>query len=56
MIIYEEKIAPNARRVRMFLSEKNMLDQVEFVQLDLKAGDNISAEFRQKIQWQRYLF
>jgi glutathione S-transferase len=48
MIIYEEKIAPNARRVRMFLSEKNMLDQVEFVQLDLKAGDNISAEFRQK--------
>ena len=48
MIIYEEKIAPNARRVRMFLAEKGMLDQVDFVQLDLKAGDNISPSFRQK--------
>lgn len=48
MIIYEEKIAPNARRVRMFLAEKDMLDQVDFVQLDLKAGDNISSDFRQK--------
>ncbi len=47
MKIYEEKIAPNARRVRMFLAEKNITD-IEYVQLDLKAGDNISAEFKQK--------
>lgn len=48
MIIYEEKIAPNARRVRMFLAEKDMLDHVEFIQLDLRAGDNISSDFRFK--------
>jgi len=48
MIIYEEKVAPNARRVRMFLAEKNILDQIEFVQVDLKAGGNISSDFRQK--------
>ncbi len=47
MKIYEEKIAPNARRVRMFLAEKG-IEGVEFVQIDLKAGDNISAEFKQK--------
>ncbi len=48
MKVYEQKIAPNARRVRIFLAEKGVLDQVEFVQLDLKAGDNITREFKQK--------
>lgn len=48
MKIYEERIAPNARRVRIFLAEKGCLDEVEWVQLDLKAGENISPEFRQK--------
>lgn len=48
MKIYEERIAPNARRVRMYLAEKGMLDQVEFVQVDLKAGENITPDFRQK--------
>jgi glutathione S-transferase len=48
MKIYEASTAPNARRVRIFLAEKAMLDQVEFVQVDLQAGGNISAEFRQK--------
>lgn len=48
MKIYEEKIAPNARRVRIFLAEKNLLDKVDFEQVDLKAGDNISADFRKK--------
>ncbi len=47
MKIYEEKIAPNARRVRMFLAEKGISD-IDYVQVDLKAGENISAEFRQK--------
>ena len=46
MKIFEEKIAPNARRVRMFLAEKGV-ENVEFVQLDLKRGDNISDEFKQ---------
>jgi glutathione S-transferase len=48
MKIYEQKIAPNARRVRMFLAEKGLLDTVEFIQLDLHAGDNITKEFKQK--------
>jgi len=47
MKIFEEKIAPNARRVRMFLAEKGV-ENVEFVQVDLKRGDNVSAEFKQK--------
>lgn len=48
MKIFEEKTAPNARRVRMFLAEKGVLDSVEFVHVDLKAGGNISSEFRKK--------
>lgn len=47
MKIYEERIAPNARRVRMFLAEKNV-SNIEYVQVDLKAGDNISADFKLK--------
>lgn len=48
MKIYEQRLAPNTRRVRMFLAEKGLLEQVEFVELDLRAGDNITADFRQK--------
>jgi len=48
MKIYEEKIAPNARRVRMFLAEKGMLDSIEFEQVDLKSGGNITPDFREK--------
>ena len=48
MKIYEQKIAPNARRVRVFLAEKGLFDQVEFVELDLQKGENRTAEFRDK--------
>lgn len=48
MKLYESKVAPNARRVRMFLAEKGLLDQVDYIELDLQGGDNISAEFRKK--------
>lgn len=48
MKIYEMKIAPNPRRVRMFLAEKGLLDDVEFVELDLQKGENLTPEFRQK--------
>lgn len=47
MKIYEMKIAPNPRRVRIFLAEKGIQD-IEFIELDLQKGDNLSAEFRQK--------
>lgn len=48
MRILETRSAPNPRRVRMFLAEKNLLDQVEFIQLDLLAGDNLSDDYRRK--------
>lgn len=47
MRLYEEKIAPNARRVRMFLAEKG-IKNIEFVELNTQKGDNLTPEFRQK--------
>lgn len=48
MKIIEAKTAPNARRVRIFLAEKGVLDQVAFEQVDIQAGANLSAEYRAK--------
>ncbi len=48
MKIYEMRIAPNPRRVRMFLAEKDLLDSVEFIEMDLQKGENLSPEFRKK--------
>lgn len=42
MRIYEASTAPNPRRVRMFLAEKGI--KMEYVQLDLAAGDNLKPE------------
>jgi len=47
MKIYEMKMAPNPRRVRMFLAEKGIKD-IEFIQVDLQKGENLTAEFKQK--------
>ena len=47
MKIYETATAPNARRVRIFLHEKNIED-IEFVQMDILRGDNLTEEFKQK--------
>ena len=47
MKIYEMKIAPNPRRVRIFLAEKGIGD-IEFIELDLQKGENLSPEFREK--------
>jgi len=47
MKIYETKTAPNPRRVRIFLAEKKISD-VEFVQLDLQNGDNLTSDFQIK--------
>ena len=48
MKIYEMKKAPNPRRVRMFMAEKGILDQAEFVEMDLQQGENLTPEFAQK--------
>lgn len=47
MKIYEMKIAPNPRRVRVFLAEKE-IGNVEYVEIDAQKGENLSQEFREK--------
>ncbi|OUS30108.1 glutathione S-transferase [Gammaproteobacteria bacterium 45_16_T64] len=46
MKLYDTTLAPNARRVRMFLAEKNM--QVESIEINLLKGDNLTEEFRRR--------
>ena len=46
MKIYDTKTAPSPRRVRIFLAEKNI--PMEYVQVDLQSGENISPEMRAK--------
>lgn len=46
MKIYDTKTAPSPRRVRVFLAEKNI--PMEYIQVDLQKGENISAEMRVK--------
>ncbi len=45
MKIFETKTAPNPRRVRMFLAEKGLLDKVEFVEVDILKGENLTPEY-----------
>ncbi len=46
MKIYETSSAPNARRVRIFLAEKNI--PMEYIQVDIVKGENLSADFLRK--------
>ena len=46
MKIYETKTAPNPRRVRMFLAEKGI--DVDYVQVDIQKGENLSPQMRAK--------
>ena len=46
MKIYDTKTAPTPRRVRMFLAEKGI--DVEYVQVDIVSGENLSPEMRAK--------
>lgn len=45
MKILETKTAPNPRRVRMFMSEKGLLEKAEFVEVDLLKGENLTPEY-----------
>lgn len=45
--IYQTHIAPNARRLRIFLAEKDVGD-VEYVTVNLLEGENLSEAFRAK--------
>lgn len=46
MKIYDTKTAPTPRRVRIFLAEKGI--DVEYVQVDIAKGDNLSRDMRAK--------
>jgi glutathione S-transferase len=45
MKIYEYRAFPNPARVRIALAEKGMLDKVEFIQVDVPAGEHRKPEF-----------
>ncbi len=44
MKLYDYAMAPNPRRVRIFLAEKGI--EIDKVQVDIPAGENLGAEFR----------
>jgi glutathione S-transferase len=46
MKIYDFKLAPNPRRVRIFLAEKKV--EIVYVQVDLLSGENRQVEFLEK--------
>jgi len=46
MKLYEYEIAPNARRVNIFLAEIEL--SIERVHVDIRAGENLSPEFKAK--------
>lgn len=46
MKIYDTRTAPTPRRVRIFLAEKGI--EMDYVQVDLQKGENISPEMRAK--------
>jgi len=48
MKIFETSTAPNPRRVRMFMAEKGLLDEAEFIQIDLQKGENLTPEYAAK--------
>jgi glutathione S-transferase len=51
MKVYEYKGFPNPARVRIALAEKGMLDQVEFVHVDVPGGEHRLPEFVAKNPW-----
>jgi len=46
MKLYDNKMANSPRKVRMFMSEKNIKD-VEMVEIDLMKGEHKTAEYRE---------
>ncbi len=46
MKILENNMTPNGRRVRIFLAEKGI--EMEYEQVDIMKGENLSSEFREK--------
>ena len=49
MKLYDFAMAPNSRRVRIFIAEKNIEVPVE--QIDLLSGENLEEKYREKNQF-----
>jgi len=45
MKFYDCATAPSPRRVRMFIAEKGLTDKIETVEINLRAGEQLSAAF-----------
>ena len=43
MKLYDSKLAPNPRRVRIFMAEKGI--DADTVQIDIMKGENLGADF-----------
>ncbi|MCM8537272.1 MAG: glutathione S-transferase family protein [Lentisphaeraceae bacterium] len=48
MKLYNHSLAPNPRRVRIFLAEKGKLDQVELIDVDILKGEQNKPCFRER--------
>ena len=48
MKLYHTQVAPNARRVRIFLAEKDLLKHVELITVKLGEGEHKSSDFLSK--------
>ena len=48
MRLYHDLRAPNPRRVRMFLAEKGLTDQVELVEVSIATHANMTPAFLDK--------
>ena len=49
MILYDVKIAPSPRRVRIFLAEKNV--DVEVIQVNTAEGEHLKEDFLKLNPW-----
>ncbi len=48
MKLYHHPIAPNPRRVRIFLAEKGILNDIDLITVDLGKGEQNQSEFKSK--------
>jgi glutathione S-transferase len=46
MKFYDCATAPSPRRVRVYIAEKGLADRIETVEIDLRGGAHMTAEFR----------
>ena len=48
MKLIDSRGTPNGRRVKIFLAEKGLIDQLEYETIDIRSGDNLTDAFKAK--------